>query len=72
MQIVLALIATLSILVSVAFFLMSKTAMHEIVAAVVGLNFTIALAGIGILNKMDNVGTAAMEYMTKKIKSPIS
>lgn len=69
MRVVLTIIAALSVLTSFAIFATASSAMQEIVAAVIGLNFTIALVGIGVLTHMDKIGVTAIEYMTKKVKT---
>jgi hypothetical protein len=69
MRIALGIIAALSLLVSFVIFATAASAMQEIVAAVIGVNFTVALVGIGVLNHMDRIGVTAIEYMTKRVKS---
>lgn len=67
MRIVLVIIAILSLLASFAVFATASSAMQEIVGAVIGLNFTLALVGIGVLTQMERIGVTAIEYMTKKV-----
>lgn len=69
MKILLGIIAALSLIASFVIVSTAQSAMQEIVGAVVGINFTLCLIGISVLNTMEAIGIPVVTYLTKRVES---